>query len=191
MFLAVFAFSAWRESLHGTVALQGQLNELRRQSALTINRLRPKLVLEFNGPKVPVKLGDKEGWAFTPTWQNRGGSEGIDFWGWDAARLFTPDAPLDFDFLNLGHDAGVTARTTIGINESRLQLSRIITRDEVQSVIDHKGKFVLWGYIEYRESLPGKQSHHIHWCYESVPIDAGDSWIFAHPLYRAECNSSD
>jgi hypothetical protein len=172
-------------------AMQGQLDEMKKQSALTISQLRPKLSLKIGGPKVPMKLGDKEGWVLTPTWQNRGGSEGIDFWGWDNARLFTPDAPADFDFMNLGHDPGPVSKTTIDTTEPRLQLSKVISRDEIQSVMDRKSNFVLWGYIEYRESLPGKQSHHVHWCYGVVPTDAGDSWIFAYPLYRAECNSSD
>jgi hypothetical protein len=34
--LAIFAFFAWRETQQGTAALQGQLDELRRQSSLTI-----------------------------------------------------------------------------------------------------------------------------------------------------------
>lgn len=189
--LAIFAYLAWRESQQGTAALQGQLNELRRQSALTISQLRPKLTLTFNVSKEPMKLGDKEGWVITPTWQNRGASEGIDFWGWDNAQLFTPDAPVDFDFLTLRHDAGTIPRTIIGMNDPRLQVSEVISRDEIQSIIDKKANFILWGYIEYRKSLPGNQPHHIHWCYGVRPTDVGGSWIFAYPLYRAECNVGD
>jgi hypothetical protein len=189
--LAIFAFFAWKESREGTRALQGQLTELQRQSALTISQLRPKLTLTIKGPGRPMKLGDKEGWVLTPVWENHGGSEGINFWGWDNARLFTGPAPADFDFLTLGHDAGDVSKTTIAMNDPHLQLSKVITRDEIQSVMDKKSDFVLWGYVEYRESLPGSQFHRIHWCFGVVPTDAGDSWIFAYPLYRAGCNSSD
>ena len=180
-----------KAALEQAKAAGEQLSEMRIQSALTINQLRPKLTLSFNGPKEPMKVEGKEGWVFTPTWQNRGGSEGIDFWGWDNGRLFTPDAPQDFDFLTFKGDASAVSKVTIGINEPRLQYSKFISREDVQSIIENKGKFILWGYVEYRESLPGNQAHHIHWCYEAVPIDAGNSYIFAHPTYRAECNSSD
>jgi hypothetical protein len=191
LFLAVFAFFAWRESQEGTAALQGQLNELKRQSELTISQLRPKLTLTIGGPNHPMKVEDKEGWMMTPIWENHGGSEGINFWGWDAGRLFTPDAPKDFDFINLGHDTGPISKTPIGLNDPRFQLSKFISRDDVQSVVDRKATYVLWGYVEYQESLPGNRAHHIHWCYGTVPVDAGDSYIFSHALYRPECNTSD
>jgi hypothetical protein len=180
------------EGIKGQLAvMQGQLAEMQRQSEFTITQLKPKLTLSFKGPNRPMIIEGKEGWIITPNWDNRGGSEGIEFWGWDNARLFTPDAPADFDFLTFGRDTGAISKTTIGVNEWRLQMSRFISRDDVKNVIGNKEKFIFWGYIEYRESLPGNQPHHIHWCYETAPVDAGDSYIFARPLYRAECNSSD
>jgi hypothetical protein len=118
--------------------MQGQLTEMQWQSEFTITQLRPKLTMSFKGPNRPMKVEGKEGWIITPTWENHGGSEGVDFWGWDGGRLFTPDSPADFDFLTPGRDLGTVSKTTIGINEQRLQMSRFITRDDVQSVIDHK-----------------------------------------------------
>jgi hypothetical protein len=172
-------------------AMRDQLGEMQRQSDLTISQLRPKLTISFGGPKEPMKIDGKEGWFITPIWENHGGSEGIDFWGWDASQLFAPDAPIDFDFITPNRNFGAALKTVIGINAPRAQQSRFITREDVKNLIDKRGKFVLWGYIEYRESLPGNQPHHVHWCYEAAPIDAGNSYTFAHPLYRAECNTSD
>jgi hypothetical protein len=186
---AVDQAKAARDSAEGIkgqlTVMQGQLSEMQRQSSLTINQLRPKLAFSFTGPETLMKIEGKEGWLITPTWQNRGGSEGIDFWGWDNGQLFTPDAPKDFDFVTFNGNISGISKVTIGINEPRLQLSRFISKEDVQSIIDKKAKFVLWGYVEYRESLSGNQPHHIHWCFEVAPVDAGQSYIFSHPAYRA------
>jgi hypothetical protein len=189
--LGVFAFAAWMESRSGTAALQGQLSQMQKQSALTISQLRPKLALSFNGPKEPIKIEGEEGWLVTPTWINHGGSEGIYFWGWDNGRLFTPGAPKDFDFLTFGGDVSTASKVTIGINEPHLQISKFLSRNDVQSIVDKKSMFIMWGYVEYRESLPGNQVHHVHWCYEVFPVDAGATYIFSYSAYRPECNSSD
>jgi hypothetical protein len=174
------------------ITMQGQLAEMQKQSALTINQLRPKLILTIGGPGHAMKVDGKEGFILTPTWINHGTSDGIDFWGWDNARPFTPDAPVDFDFLNKGGaPIGNVTKVTIAPLEPRLQLSKFISSEDVQAVIDNKTTFVIWGYVEYRESLPGNQPHHIHWCYKVVPVDDGDKYIFSYPGYRPECNTSD
>jgi hypothetical protein len=189
--LAAAALKQAEAAERQVTAMQGPLSEMQRQSALTIAQLRPKLTLSFKGPNERMTFAGKDGWFVTPVWENRGGSEGLNFWGWDSSKLFVPDAKPEFDFVTPGGKVANPVKTTIGLTEPRLQISRFLPSDEVEQAAKEKGNIILWGSVEYQESLPGNQPHHIHWCYKVFPVDAGNTYIFSYSLYRPECNSSD
>jgi hypothetical protein len=135
--------------------------------------------------------GQTTGWFITPTWVNNGSTDAIDLWGWDSSRMFPTGVPRTFDFVNTRKLVGVLSKAVVTSGQPFLQMSKFITTDQAASIAGGKGHFIMWGYVEYREALPGNKVHHIHWCYETVTIDAGSSYIFSHPAFRPECNTSD
>lgn len=174
-------------------AMKGQLTEMQTQSAITMNQIRPRFVLNFGGPNGVMSnpsTGER-GWYVTPAWENRGSSDAKDFWGWDTSSLFSPDAPADFDFLNPREKLGAVSKLVVGPNDPQLQASRFLPNADVQKAAKSDGTIIIWGYIEYRETISGNALHHVHWCYQVSPVDSGDSYIFSYSAYRPRCNVRD
>jgi hypothetical protein len=173
----------------------GQLNVLRKQVDLTISQLRPKLELTFKGPERPATLTvgsvKQTGWLITPTWENHGSADATDFWGWADIKFFSPDYAKSFDFVNRTIDSDQVPRTTVGPSEARLQKSQFVSEKDVTSAIAGTGGIIIWGYVEYLDSLPDGRLHKIHWCYVVAPVDAGDMYIFSYAAYRPDCNTNE
>ena len=146
---------------------------------LTIVQLRPKLALELKtAGDCPPDTRDSRGKTIigtliTPVWINHGGTEGIGFQGWESSKYFTQDAPTDFNSLEPPYFVRNMVETSIDPGERRVQGSRCFPDDDIQNASKGIGKLIFYGYIEYREVLPGKRAHHIHWCYQIMPLDRG------------------
>jgi hypothetical protein len=72
-----------------------------------------------------------------------------------------------------------------------MQATRMVSMEDVKKAAAGSERIVLWGYIEYRDPLPGGKLHHTRWCNYASPITAGQRFGFSYPLYRPECNTSD
>lgn len=201
MTLAIFAYYAWSESTKSTAALLGQVTEMQRQSELTAVQLKPKLTMQLKtGGACPQGAKDINGkpisgTIITPVWRNNGITTAAEYWGWDSDKFFDTDAPKTFDFVNptvpLGDVVKVAFEPSKDEKDFRLQYSRCISDENVKMASTDHGKIVMWGYVEYRDALPGNKEHHIHWCYQVFPIDRDIAWIFSFSLYRGVCNISD
>lgn len=158
-----------------------------------MSQIRPRLVLSFGGPNGLMNdpLTGERGWFVTPAWENRGTSDAKEFWGWDTSSIFFPDASADYDFLNPRDKLGATPKLVVGPNAPQLQGSRFLPEGDAKRAAKGDGIIVIWGYIEYRETVPGNALHHVHWCYQVLPVDSGDSYIFSYSAYRPNCNIRD
>jgi hypothetical protein len=181
----VTAFGVAAAFIAGIFAFK-QLHVMRGQLEVTISQLSPKLEMTLKGPQQPATrtIGSVKqlGWLITPNWENHGSTDADDFRGWDDSKFFSPDAPSAYDFLT--PESSKAPGITVGPGETRLQTSQFVTQDDVRSVIGGSGKIVIWGYIEYRDSLPEGRSHKIHWCYLVTPVDAVGYILFpkqTHP----------
>ncbi len=152
------------------------------QLAATLTQTGPQLVLSFN----VTPNGD--GWLVTPRWDNRGTTTAVGFRGWDNSKLFVKDAPQSFDFLNPdpGTIPGTKAVVVPGI--PILQQSRYLSRSDEVSM-ETGTMVIVWGYVEYMDSLPHPRLHRIHWCNSESVIHVGDTYEFSAPIYRPECNT--
>jgi hypothetical protein len=135
--------------------------------------------------------GGGQGWFVTPKWENHGSTSAAQFLGWDNIKTFTPDADSSFDFMNLGRSFAGTPRLTIGPGSPVYQMSKFISVSDAVATHSGSARIVIWGYIEYADSLPGHKMHHVHWCFQATPIQARNALPFSFSAYRPECNSSD
>jgi hypothetical protein len=112
--------------------------------------------------------------------------------GWVDIQFFASDVPEDFDFLHPRPKNIPThplPTTSAAQGTEFMQPTRTLSADEMQTIIDGKGKAVIWGHMEYRDVFPDTDVHHVHYCLKVFPANVGA--IVSFPLHRPECNYSD
>jgi hypothetical protein len=157
--------------------MSGQLEEMKVQSAITRNQVKAYLTFSYG------KTSARNGIFVTPTFKNTGGSEAINFKGWDDKRLFSPPFPNDFDF---------TARRTndplfgqsIGRDDARLLPSLFVTFDEMKKIVAGQGWIIVWGRTDFDDLF--KTHHHTNFCF-SVTVNPDASDLSLMPL-KNDCN---
>lgn len=160
----------------------GQLQEMQRQSAITLVQLQPKPVLAFT---TGGTCENGTGTWITPVWQNHGTTDAVDWLDWDAMKFFADGVPDNFNYA-VTNPAG--PEMSLGAGASLLQVSLCLLNVNVQQTENDHGTEVMWGYAEYQDSLPDHVRHQIHWCTQIVPIQHDNQWSISFSAYRDVCN---
>lgn len=186
------AFLAGLFALGQLSVMRGQLTELQKQSALTISQLGPKLGITFSKIEATKQINGlpKPGWLITPTWVNHGGTEAIGFHGWDKLHIFVGDDTSQFDLVNPGVPVPETGGLSVTPTDVGMLASLFISNDDLTSAMEQKGVVLIWGYLEYADTLPDSSTRQVHWCYQVVPSKSANGFIFSFPIYKSVCNST-
>ena len=160
--------------------MQGQLDEMKVQSAITRNQVRAYLTLSYG------KSSERDGIFVTPTFRNTGKSEATNFKGWDDRRFFTPSIPADFDFITRREHRPLSGRT-IGRGDAIFLPSALVTYDEIRQIAAGHSYVIIWGNVEFADVF--KTQRHNHFCVAiGVNPEASD---LSPVFFKDECNSSD
>jgi hypothetical protein len=160
--------------------MSGQLEEMRVQSAITRNQVKAYLTFSYG------KTSARNGIFVTPTFKNTGGSEAINFKGWDDRQFFSSPFPNDFDFTARRTNSQLFGQS-IGRDDARLLPSLFVTFDEMKKIVASQGWIVVWGRVDFDDLF--KTHHHTNFCYAvTVSPDASDLSLM--PL-KNECNGGE
>jgi hypothetical protein len=160
--------------------MQGQLDEMKVQSSITRNQVRAYLTFSYG------KNAQRDGIFVVPTFRNTGGSEALNFKGWDDKQLFSPPIPDDFDFIKLRAKRTLPSRS-IGRSDQMLLPNILITFDEMRKIAARQSQIIVWGYAQFADVF--KTEHHNHFCFYVTVNPEGSELSLA--LFKDECNSSD
>jgi len=171
--------SCWQWS-----AINGQLTEMKNQSAITRTQLKANLKLEYK------KRIFNQGWAITPSWQNVGVTDAEGFDGWVTSHLFIPaSAPDNFDFFSKPPLAYKDFPTTIPAGDSNLLVSQHVSTDDMAKMEANSGLFIIWGSVQYKDVFGSR--HHVRFCVAEIPTRDGSEIPFSETFYKPECNVRD
>jgi hypothetical protein len=160
--------------------MRGQLEEMKIQSAITRSQVRANLTLSFG------KTLEQDDVFVTPTFQNAGESEALNFTGWDDSQFFTSPFPRDFDFLKRRSQYPLAGRS-IARNDSMHLPSRLVSKEEIRKLLSKEGFVIVWGHGEFADIF--KTQHHSDFCVSVGPSPDGSDVSFS--LLKSECNGSD
>lgn len=172
------------------IAAQSEAQTLKGQFNITTIQLKPKMALLFKQPTEIIQDG-VNGYLITPIWGNAGTTSAIKFWGWDKSKIFSNE-DSKFDFLRIPQrEVSHPVKDTINPDQETLQRSIFFSHSDLENIVMRKYIFIIYGYIEYAEELPGKKMHHIHWCYRAAPVQKYGGYVFSYIRYKPECNTAD
>jgi hypothetical protein len=160
--------------------MRGQLEEMKVQSEITRSQVKAFMTI------APAKTPQRNGFYVTLVAKNTGGSEAINFTGWNDRQFFDPPFPNDFDF-TLRRTQNPLSSQWIGRDASYSLPSLFITLDEMKKIAASQGWIVVWGRVDFNDAF--KAHHHTNFCYlVTVRPDGLDLSLMT---FKDDCNSSD
>lgn len=181
-------FFLWRSD----VAIEGQLKEMRDQTATTRAQVRANMAQEDFVHEPVTENGIVTGWDISPRWKNSGATDASDLKGWWTLKFVAafnrpPKSWTGADCPKFETPFNFEGASTVVIPSGHpwTLVSTRLSSEVVTQVLNGKGAVFAFGHLQYRDIFPDNPIHYFNWCDLVSPYDAPHNGFSFLVLYQA------